>query len=201
MGPRQPPVTNSAWNRVDVKVEIMTAEAFNGTVVRGIVYCGTRRTVPMAVGGGGASVPRQGLQPGAIGIGARRPRAAPATGYRPIWVSGVGTRPVGACFRYKKNGHCKNECPDGPGVVEHGCFTCGLRGHISRFYPKRAVASVGQEGAVQGKERGEHGLEEKRIGPNERGWLETKNAFFEDERIWKTMEEIEKSGGPSGARS
>ena len=39
------------------------------------------------------------------------------------------------------------------------------------------------------------------MGLNERGWLEAKNTFFDDERVLKTMEEIEKSGGPSGARS
>ena len=38
-GPRQPIVTSRAWNRVDVKVEIMTVEAAKGTVVRGLVYC------------------------------------------------------------------------------------------------------------------------------------------------------------------
>ena len=148
-GPRQPTVTNRAWNRVAVKVEIMTPEAARGTVVRGLVYCGTRRTVHMAVGGGGASVLRQGLQPGTVGIGDRRLMATPATGYGPLRVSGVSARPVGACFRCKKNGHWKNECPDGPGVVERGCFTCGLRGHISWFCPKRAVASVGRWRAVK----------------------------------------------------
>ena len=36
-GPRQPMVIGRAWNRVDVKVEIMTAEAAKGAVVRGLV--------------------------------------------------------------------------------------------------------------------------------------------------------------------
>ena len=49
-----------AWNRVDVKVEIMTAEAAKGAVVRGLLYCGMKRTVHMAVGGGGASLPKLG---------------------------------------------------------------------------------------------------------------------------------------------
>ena len=200
-GPRQPTVANRAWNRVDLKVEIMTAEAAKGTVVRGLMYYWTMRMVHMVVGGGGASVTRRGLQSGAVWIGARRPIAAPATGYGPMRVSGLGMRPVGACFRCKKNGNWKNECPVGPGVVECSCFTCGLRGHISRFCPKRTMVSVGREGAVKGTERGEHGLEEKRMGPNERGWLEAKNTFFDDGRIRKTMQEIEKSGGPSGARS
>ena len=195
-GPRQPTVTNRAWNRVDVKVEIMTAEVAMGTVVLGLVYCGTRRTVHMAVGGSGASVPRQRLQPSNVGIGARWPMATPATGYGPLRVNGVSGRPLGACFRFKKNGHWKNECPDGPRVVERGCFTCGLWGYISRFCPRRAVASVGREGAAKGKERGEHGPVEKRMEPNDTGWLEAKNTFFDDERIRKTMEEIEKTGAP-----
>ena len=142
-------MTNRAWNRVAVKVEIMTAEAARGTVVRGLVYCGTSRMVHMAVVGGGASVPRQGLQPGTVGIGDRRPMATPANGYGPSRVSGVSARPVGARFRCKKNGYWKNECPDGPRVVERGCFTCGLRGHISRFCPRGAVASVGRGRAVK----------------------------------------------------
>ena len=36
-GPRQPTVIGRAWNRVDVKVEIMTVEAAKGAVVRGLV--------------------------------------------------------------------------------------------------------------------------------------------------------------------
>ena len=177
----------------------------------------------MAVRGGGANVPRQRLQPGAVGIGARRSMATPAAGYGPLRGSGVSTRTVGACFRWKKNGHWKNECPNGPRVVERGYFTCGLLRHISRFCPKRAVTSVGRKGAVKGKERGEHDPEEKRMGPNERGWLERNwpaqvNASGFDysksvqetirERgssgngeVQKAMEGIEKSWGPSGARS
>ena len=63
-GPRQPTVIGRAWNRVDVKVEIMTAEAAKGAVVRGLVYCGMKRTVHMAVGGGGASTLRVGPRGG-----------------------------------------------------------------------------------------------------------------------------------------
>ena len=59
-GPRQPTVIGRAWNRVDVMVEIMKPEAAKGAVVRGLVYCGMKRTVHMAVGGGGASIPRLG---------------------------------------------------------------------------------------------------------------------------------------------
>ena len=35
--PRQPTVIGKAWNRVDVKVEIMTVEAAKGAVVRRLV--------------------------------------------------------------------------------------------------------------------------------------------------------------------
>ena len=52
-----------------------------------------------------------------------------------------------------------------------------------------------------GKDRAEHAPAERHMGPNEKGWLEAKNTFFDDERVWKTMEEIEKSVGPSCARS
>ena len=38
-------------------------------------------------------------------------------------------------------------------------------------------------------------------GPNEKGWLEAKRTFFNNERVRKTMEEIEKSVGLFGARS
>ena len=55
-GPRQPVVVSRAWNRMDVKMELMTVEAARGAVVRGLVYYCTRRTVHMAVGGGSASV-------------------------------------------------------------------------------------------------------------------------------------------------
>ena len=107
-GPRQPTVIGRAWNRVDVKVEIMTAEAARGAVARGLVYCGMKRTVHMAVGGGGASILRLGPQVGTVEI--RR------TGGRPIGSDVNGRLPmrgpprrtvgmalrrplVGACFR------------------------------------------------------------------------------------------------------
>ena len=59
-GPRQPVVIGRAWNRVDVKMGLMIAEAERGVVMKGLVYCSTKRTVDMAVGGGGASVARVG---------------------------------------------------------------------------------------------------------------------------------------------
>ena len=39
------------------------------------------------------------------------------------------------------------------------------------------------------------------MGPNEQGCLQAKNTFFDDERVWKTMEEVERAIGPSGERS
>ena len=67
---------------------------------------------------------------------------------------------------------------------------------------ERRVAAVGSSvGMGKGKNRVEHGPEERRLGPNENGWLEAKNTFFDDEKVQKTIEEIERSVGPSGARS
>ena len=75
-GPRQPVVVGRAWNRVDVKMELMMAEAARGAVMRGLVYCGTRRTVHMPVGAGGASLVRaRPVNMGPLGAPARVPRA------------------------------------------------------------------------------------------------------------------------------
>ena len=65
-GPRQPTVVSQGWNRVDVTVELMTAEAARTAVVQGLVYYGTRRTVHVAACGGGASVARVGSVGGAV---------------------------------------------------------------------------------------------------------------------------------------
>ena len=65
----------------------------------------------------------------------------------------------------------------------------------------RVAATDAPLGVGKGKDRAEHGPAERRMGPNEKGWLEARNTFFDDERVQKTMEEIEKSVGPSGARS
>ena len=133
-GPRQPTVIGRAWNRVDVKVEIMTAEAAKRAVVRGLIYCGMKRTVHMAVGGGGASVPKLGPRMGMAeirGTGGRpigpgMDERLPAVGPPPRTVGMALRRPlVGACLRCRKTGHWKNECPDGGGVDTRGCFTCG----------------------------------------------------------------------------
>ena len=55
-----PTMVSRAWNRVDVKVELMRAEAAKCAVVRGLIYSGMKRRVHMAVGSGGANVPRLG---------------------------------------------------------------------------------------------------------------------------------------------
>ena len=39
-------------------MELMTAEAARGVIMTGLVYCGMRRTVHMAVEGGGATMVR-----------------------------------------------------------------------------------------------------------------------------------------------
>ena len=64
-GPRQLTIVSQGWNRVDVTVELMTAEAARRAVVHELVYYGTRRTVHVAVCGGGASVARVGSVGGA----------------------------------------------------------------------------------------------------------------------------------------
>ena len=76
-GPRQPTVIGKARNRVNVMVEIMMAGAAKGAVVRGLVYCGMKRTVHIAVGGGRANIPQLGPRIGAGGT------------------QGTGGRPVG----------------------------------------------------------------------------------------------------------
>ena len=183
-GPREPSVINRAWNRVDVKVEIMTAETARGAVVQGLIYCGMKRTVHMAVGGGGASVPRLG--PGmeaAVCVRRGGLRVAPAALFRPLRMGRGGVLPVGACFCCRKIGHWKNECPNAPGTMVRGCYTCGLEGHISRFCPRRAGGCAEPAGGVKGKERAIHGPEEKRMRANERGWQD-RNWLAQVNGIW-----------------
>ena len=210
-GPRQPTVIGRAWNRVDVKVEIMTAEAAKGAVVRGLVYCEMKRTVHMAVGGGGASIPRLGPRVGTaeIHVTGGRPIGPgmdgrlPARGPPPKTVGMALRRPlVGACFKCRKTGHWKNECPDGGGVVARGCFTCGWKGHISRDCPRRVRLALPVIGGGKDKDRMEQGPEERRMGPNERGWVEkTKDIFDYSKSVEETIREMGDAGGPSGARS
>ena len=210
-GPRQPMVIGRAWNRVDVKVEIMTAEAARGAVVRGLVYCGMKRTVHMAVGGGGASIPRLGPQIGTVEIqrtggrpiGPEMNGRLPVRGPPPRTVGTALRRPlVGECFRCRKTGHWKNECPDGGGADARGCFTCGWKGHISRDCPRRVRMAMSAIGGSKDKDRMEQGPKERRVGPNERGWVEkTKDIFDYTKNVEETIREMGVAGGPSGARS
>ena len=108
---------------------------------------------------------------------------------------------TGGCFRCGLEGHWKNKCPKASGVDNHSCFTCGKRGHVSRDCARRVAAIDVPRGVGKGKDRAEHGPAERRMGPNEKGWLEARSTFFDYEGVQKTMEEIEKSVGPSGARS
>ena len=72
---------------------------------------------------------------------------------------------------------------------------------MSRDCTMRVMANDSPGGVGKGKDRAEHGPAERRMGPNERVWLEAKDIFFDDERVRRKMEEIGKSVGPSGARS
>ena len=210
-GPRQPTVIGRAWNRVDVKVEIMTAEAAKGAVVRGLVYCGMKSTVHMAVGVGEASIPRLGPQVGAAEIQGTGGRPIgpgmngrlPARGPPPRTVGMALRRPlVGACFRGWKTGHWKNECLDGGGADARGCFTCGWKGHISRDCPRWVQMAMSIIGGSKDKDRMEQGPEERRMGPNEKGWVEkTKDIFDYTRSVEETIREMGDAGGPSGARS
>ena len=201
-GPRQPVVVGRAWNRVDVKMELMTAEAARGAVMRGLVYCGTRRTGHMAVGGGGASVAREKpVDKAPLEAPARVPRAGQLGQVGRVTGTGLRRTMAWGCFQCGLVGHWKNECPRAGRVDNRSCFTCGKKGHLSRDCARRVVAANTPIGVGKGKDRAEHGPAERRMGPNEKGWLEARNTFFDDERVQKTMEETEKSVGPSGARS
>ena len=121
---------------MEVKVELMTAEAAKRAVVYGLVYYGMRWIVHMAMGGGRASVPRLGIQRGTnMRVGSRTLQTTPATPYTSARVGRNGRPPMRACFHSGKRGHWKNECLTIPGMVNRGCFTCGLRGHACRTCP------------------------------------------------------------------
>ena len=201
-GPRQPAMVSRAWNRVDVKMELMTAEAARGAVMRRLVYFGTRRTMHMAVRGGGAAVTRaRFVDTGPLRAPARIIRVGQLGQDRRAAGAGLGRTMAGGCFRCVLVGHWKNECPKMSGVDNRSCFTCRRRGHVSRDCAWRVAPAGARIGVGKGKDRAEHGPAERHMGPNERGWLEAKNTFFDDERVQKTMEEIERSAGPTGARS
>ena len=72
---------------------------------------------------------------------------------------------------------------------------------MSRDCTRRVAAIDTLSGVGKGKDRAEHGPVERRMGPNEKRWLEAKNTLSDDVVARKTMEEIVKSVGPSGARS
>ena len=67
---------------------------------------------------------------------------------------------------------------------------------MSRDCARRVAATDAPLGVGKAKDRAEHGSAEQRMGPNERGWLEARNTFFDDERVQRTMDEIEESVGP-----
>ena len=109
---------------------------------------------------------------------------------------------VGACFRCQKTGHWKNECFDGGGVDARGCLTCGWTGHISRDCARRLQMAMSTTGGSKDKDRMGQGQEEKRMGPNERGWVEkTKGIFDYTKSVGETIRELGNAEGPSGARS
>ena len=201
-GPRQPVVISRAWNRLDVKMEFMTAEAAKGAVTRGLVYCGTKQTVHMAVSGSGASVARTGpVDKARLRAYTRVPQAGQQGLVKGVAGECSGRTMVGSCFRCGIAGHWKNECHWRGGVDNRSCFTCGRRGHVSRDCAKRVTSAEAPTDVGKGKDRVEHGPVERRMGPNEKRWMEAKSAVFDDERVLKTMGEIEQMVGPSGARS
>ena len=117
-GPRQPVVVSRAWNRVEVKMELMTAEAARGAIMRGLVYCGTRQTVHLAVGGGGAAVTRARLvDTGPLRAPARMTRAGQLGQDGRAAGVGLGRTMAGGCFRCGLVGHWKNECPRVSGLT------------------------------------------------------------------------------------
>lgn len=107
--PMQPVVVTRAWNRVDVKVELITANAARNAVVRGLVYCKVRRAVHIAVTGGRASMARpQGVggTPEAPGMKCGG-RIATMLGRPTVGATLQGRRrmEVGSCFRCGRVGH------------------------------------------------------------------------------------------------
>ena len=165
----------------------------------------------MAVGGDGASIPRLGHQVSAAeirGTGGRligpgKDGSLPGVGPPPRTIGVALLRLiVGACFRCGKTGHWKNEYPDGGGVDTRRCFTCGWKGHISRDCPRWVRMAMPAIGGGKDKDRMEQGPEERRIGPNEKGWVEkTRDIFDYTKSVEVTIREMGDTGGPSGARS
>ena len=132
-GSRPPVVDSRTWNRVDVEVELMTAEAALGVVLRRLVYCGMLQTVHMAVGGGVGSARRVGTTSGGP---PRTPSALSIMGHARRAGGGLAAWSraslAGRGFRCGKALHCENECPDvsgtgrgvsGRGVDNQSCFS------------------------------------------------------------------------------
>ena len=164
-GPRHPVVVSKAWNRADVKVELMKAEAAKGVVVRGMVCCGMKQTVHMAVGSGGASMTRraQGTDNGWMSpemVAGLHPREVGMAVPRPV---------VGACFWCRKTGHWKNKCPCGGGVDVLECFTYGWRGHIRKDCARQVRLDMQAIVGIKDKRRRWQEPEVSRMGPNARG--------------------------------
>ena len=57
-------------------------------------------------------------------------------------------------------------------------------------------------GSSKDKDRMEQGPEERRMGPNERGWVEkTKDIFDYTKSVEEIIREMGEAGGPSGVLS
>ena len=83
-----------------------------------------------------------------------------------------------------------------------GCFTCGWKGHISKDCPRRVRMAMPTIWDGKDKGRMEQGPEERRMGPNESGWVEkTKDIFNYTKSVEETIRKMGDTGGPSGARS
>ena len=83
-----------------------------------------------------------------------------------------------------------------------------MSGHISRFCHRHAVALAEPKGGVKGKGRATDGSEEKRMGPNERGWQEENRlvqvnaiGFDYSKRIEELVWERGGMDGLAGARA
>ena len=117
----------------------------------------------MAVGGGVPSVIWH-----AQGTDSRRanPEMAagmPRVGSLPAIVAWAGRQMLmGVCFRCRKAGHWKSECPDRKGVSAQGCFTCRGHGHLSRDCARRVRLDLQAVGGNKDKERMGHRLDDRR---------------------------------------
>ena len=78
-----------------------------------------------------------------------------------------------------------------------GCFTCGWKGHISRDCPPRVRIAKPAIGGNKNKDRIDQGPEERRMGPNEKGWVEkTKDIFNYTRCVEETILEMGSAGAP-----